>query len=272
MLTDDQVEAYRRDGFLQVRHVVTGDELDRLRAAADGVMDEAVAHGRALDAEYAIELDDDHGFRDWAESNHKGFLYGRSPDGARVWRRAELMFTRDPSFRTVAVHPSIVAIARRIMGDDAIVANESMVVKMPGHGAAVPWHRDPSSEAYLEREGDASGDFTIDIYLDRSTVGNGCVWAIPGSHRGQPVPDDDLDFTVDGAVPLKAEPGDVLLHSTGVLHGSPTSSGTLRRTFYLHYRPPSILATDWARPQEWIDERIALFAQLRAERDAALAH
>jgi hypothetical protein len=276
MLAQDQVDAYRRDGVLLVKGLIRGSELAALQAAADEVTDRAVVHGRRMDAERGpIRLKDDHGFTEWQEFDENLFLYGRGKQGERVFRRAEGMFGRDPVFGLASAHPRLRSIVETIVGQPVVAANDSLVVKMPGAGAAVPWHRDPSGETLLAERGDASSDFTCDIYLDRSTVANGCVWALPGSHRtgGPTAPDDPLDFDVPGAVPLEAEPGDLLLHSTGVLHGSPTNtSSSMRRTLYLHYRPPAELTGGfWQRPQDWIDQRVAAFEALVQSRAVAEA-
>ena len=65
-----------------------------------------------------------------------------------------------------------------------------------------------------------------DIYLDHSTVDNGCVWAIPGYHlvghvQFENFTDQEL-FTQMGAVPIELGPGDVSFHCL---------SANLRRTF-----------------------------------------
>lgn len=273
MLSQDQVDQYRRDGVLLVKGLLAGAELDRLRVAADEVTEAGQAHGRVMDQKFGpIDLKDDHGFSEWQEFDEHMFLYARGLDGERLFRRAEGMFMRNQVFGLVSAHPRLRSIVETLVGERVVAANDSLVVKMPGAGAAVPWHRDPSGETLLKETGDASGDFTCDIYIDRSTVDNGCVWAIPGSHRRDGAPDpepDPLDFDVPGAVALEAQPGDLLLHSTGVLHGSPKNTSTaMRRTLYLHYRPPAELTGGfWQRPQEWIDERVATFEKLVAARN-----
>lgn len=265
-LTPGQVASYRRDGVLRLRGVVTGRELDELRRAADELTAAAVEDGRRRDARAATRLRTDHGFDEWHELDETGFLFGRDPEGRRVFRRATRLWDRDPIFRIVTANPWLVAAAEQLVGDPVLPANDAFVVKMPGAGAAVPWHRDPSGRALLERTGDASSCFTCDVYVDDADVDDGCVWAIPGTHRTTDPPPRELDFGVAGARPLPAQAGDVLLHCTGVLHGSPVNTSTrLRRTFYVHYRPEAAL-----RRPEWAfdDERIAA---ARARRDTFAA-
>jgi ectoine hydroxylase-related dioxygenase (phytanoyl-CoA dioxygenase family) len=70
------------------------------------------------------------------------------------------------------------------------------------------------------------------IYLDRSTVDNGCLAVVPGSHRFPPGP----------AIPpipyyIEAEPGDVVCHAHDVYHGSgPALADSDRRaTLYIYF-------------------------------------
>ena len=269
ILDAEDVERYRGDGVLVVRNAVTGDELRRLQDAGDRLTEAAVAYGRELDAARPIRLDDDHGFTEWDELDERNFLYGRGADGERVWRRAEEMWSRDAIFRVVSVNPRVLGVVRAILGPVVVPANSAMVVKMPGAGAAVPWHRDPHDETGPPETRDGAGDFVCDVYLDHSTVGNGCLWAIPGSHRGEKRDVDPLDFNVEGAVPLEVGPGDMILHSTGVLHGSPQNrSAEQRRTLYLHYRTPAALAAA-GHPEDWVRGRAALLDEMVRERAAS---
>ena len=70
------------------------------------------------------------------------------------------------------------------------------------------------------------------IYLDRSTVDNGCLAIVPGSHRFPPGP------TIP-PVPyyVEAEPGDVVCHAHNIYHGSgPARSEADRRaTLYTYF-------------------------------------
>jgi hypothetical protein len=259
--------AYRRDGFLLLRGLLSESELDLLRAASDRVLAEAVHYGRELDAIRPPVLHSDHGFYEWDEIDERKFLYARDGEGRRIWRRAEGMWDRDAAFRVLTANPRLVDAVSRALGADAVPANDSMVVKMPGAGAAVPWHRDPPGIALIERLGDASSDFITDIYVDASTRDNGCVYGLPGSHRHTETVDPER-WDLAGAVALEAQPGDVLLHSTGLLHGSPPNRSTaMRRTFYVHYGSAEELERGfWKRDTAWIAERAAYFASMRDER------
>lgn len=272
MLTQEQIDRYRQDGFLHIPGLFSGPELEALQAAATRVVEEAKVYGRELDAARGpIALKDDHGFAEWEELDERKFLYGRGRDGERLFRRSEAMWKRDPIFRIATANPLLLNAVHQVLGLGVLGVNDSMVVKMPGAGAAVPWHRDPSGNELIAEFGDACSDFTCDIYLDASTEENGALLALPGSHRGGWDDIEPLDFDQPDAVVLEAQPGDVLFHSLGVLHGSPTnSSGGLRRTFYVHFRPPEVFGTGfWDRPADWIADRRKVNAQMRDERAAS---
>lgn len=72
-------------------------------------------------------------------------------------------------------------------------------------------------------------------------------------------------------MPLEAEPGDVLLHSTGVLHGSPPNVSTsARRAFYVHYRSLDELGRGyWRKSSEWLDAQRAFLRSIIEERGTA---
>lgn len=272
MLSQDQIDRYRRDGFLHIPGVYSGRELEALRAAADRLVEEASAYGRELDATRGpIVLHDDHGFTELGELDDRKFLYGRGRDGERLFRRAEGMWQRDAIYRIATMNPLLLNAVYQIVERPVVGANDSMVVKMPGAGAAVPWHRDPTGKDLIAEFGDACSDFTCDIYLDASTEENGALYGLPGSHRGGWDDIDPLDFDIPDAVLLEAQPGDVMFHSLGVLHGSPkNTSASIRRTFYVHFRPPDAFGSGfWDRPAEWIAERRKVTAEMHADRTAA---
>ena len=136
-------------------------------------------------------------------------------------------------------HPFIGDLLHRIIGPDFIPCWESLVFKLPKNGSSVKWHRDGNTI----RENHPI--FNVDIYMDHSTVDNGCVWVIPGSHlwgieeAQKQIEKGDENFDRPDAVPAEVEPGDILLHHTKVLHGSKINmSDTLRRVIYFDQRTP----------------------------------
>ena len=170
------------------------------------------------------------------------------------------------SLRLLA-HPSIGDLLHRIIGPDFIPCYESLVFKLPKHGSSVRWHRD--GNAIRENH----PIFNVDIYLDDSTVDNGCVWVIPKSHlwgieeAQEVIERGEVNFEREDAVPAEVEPGDILLHHTKVLHGSKiNTSDTLRRVIYFDQRTPR-----WNERYKWwqnefLTERCKLYQRALHER------
>ena len=95
----------------------------------------------------------------------------------------------------------------------------ALTIKMPGAGVRVPWHRDP----VVATPGSV---YNFSIYLDESTVDNGCLHIRPGSHLEDRPVEDAMPRHV---VPVQAGVGDVVIHDVRVEHGSPESMGGPRR-------------------------------------------
>jgi ectoine hydroxylase-related dioxygenase (phytanoyl-CoA dioxygenase family) len=240
VLTDDQIAAFRRDGFLVLQQAVVGDELRRLQQATADIVTAGVEYGRGMDADDPPPVGSWDVPVDLGVYFDPGYLYAADGRGHRMLRRVEWLWRRDPIFLAVTANPTILNAVWQLLETPFVPTNDSLVLKLPEAGAEVSWHRDVELHDIVEAGGDPCRDFTIDIYLDPSTRDNGALWAIPGSHRGEPVSVPTSDFTRRDAVVLEARPGDVFVHATTLLHGSPpNTSGASRRTVYLHFRGPS---------------------------------
>jgi hypothetical protein len=218
-LQADQVDQFHRDGFLIMRGLFSPREMRGLQAAADRVVAGAVS------------------------GQGDGHRYLPGPDGTPTyWRTDNVLWDSDPAFAAATVNPDLLEAVGQCLGMPFFVmANEALVVKLPGNGAAVPFHQDPP---YAATHGEPDPGaypipaFTADIYLDAATRDNGCVWVIPGRHREGRV---DLGGRSEEellalAQPCEMQPGDVMFHCLGTPHGSPVNaSDQLRRTYYLAF-------------------------------------
>lgn len=222
VISDEEAQFFHDNGYLIIRGVLQGEELHRVRAA----MDELTAYGTA-------EVRD-----------HPDFFYGTGhKSGQPVLRRIEYVIDKRDEMKVLLGHPFILRSVEKLQGKDLIPTWDSMVLKLPGEGMIVPWHRDAGTECV--------GDtpiFNVDFYLDEADEDT-CVWIMPGSnkwskeeidawlaeHREQ---DKFLDdFRRSGAVPALMQPGDVIFHNILVLHGSPSNtSEKLRRVVYYEFR------------------------------------
>jgi hypothetical protein len=190
----------------------------------------------------------------------------KGPEGIPYYLQYLHANSNDFSTRLLA-HPFVGDLLVRMVGADFVPCYESLVFKLPGNGSSVPWHRDANAATEGERI------FNIDIYPDRSTVENSCVWVIPGSHLWEQeramevVKRGRESFNLPDAVPAEVEPGDVLLHHVKVLHGSDVNrSSDLRRVAYFDNR-----AASWNDKYSWfkpvtIHKRCCLYQYALHER------
>lgn len=108
------------------------------------------------------------------------------------------------------------------LGPDARLFREQVVSKYPHSAGTVPWHQD-SGYAPLR----PPAFLTCFVALDEMAEANGCLWVLPGSHRGGPrdhVPAGPV-LQVDAEIGADAHPvpmaqGSVLAFSSLTFHYS----------------------------------------------------
>jgi hypothetical protein len=157
------------------------------------------------------------------------------PDEVRINNLTSRVL-RNGSIGAARVHPAILERMARWIGPDVVPYGASLVFKAGARAAAVPMHRD----LRVGRFSPGHAWLAASVYLDPARPANGCLWALPGSHRAGGFHLRRLlerGFQAEGLVPLELDPGDVLVHNARVLHGSDVSaSGGLRRVLYFSYQ------------------------------------
>jgi len=150
----------------------------------------------------------------------------------------------------LATKPRILDIVERIIGPNVLVHTSSVFRKNPDDGAGIPWHQDGHywriSPPKL---------VTAWIALTESTIENGCVQVIPGSHherlphssvrqRGNMLASGlTLERPPDesSAVSVILAPGQISLHHLNLVHGSkPNRTGRSRIGFAVRYAAPEV--------------------------------
>jgi phytanoyl-CoA hydroxylase len=218
-ISDQQAQFFLENGYSIVRDVVIGQELARLQDALGKLTDYGTSEVR----------------------NDPDYFYVKGHrTGAKVLRRIEYVIDKRDECKALLGHPFILRSVEKLMGPDFIPTWDSMVLKLPGEGIAVPWHRDAGTAF--------TGDkpiFNVDFYLDEADEDT-CVWLIPGSHKwSNERANEELErrrvFSTEGAIPALMHPGDVLFHNILVLHGSLANcSNKLRRVLYYEFRTAHI--------------------------------
>lgn len=175
---------------------------------------------------------------------------GHEPHGARDLIRLW------PGATDLMRNPVLAAALRRVLGSRAGLVRALYFDKPPGHGWALPWHRDTtiavkahgpigrfdkptlkSGIPHVEAPADLLVEMvTARIHLDAMTDENGPLRVLPGSHaRPSENPADDR-----AGLTVRCEAGDVLLVRPLLLHASshcPPDHRGHRRIIHLEFAP-----------------------------------
>lgn len=249
MITQTQIDSFHRDGFLVIRKVFPESELETLRKAAGPIIEEGVS------------------FRG------TGHNYHEKPDGSRVYWGSAPVQNRSEDFRAAAARPDLLEAVGQCIGHAFLPINAALVTKLVSNGAPVRWHQDPPYNKPQRTRTFEIPNFTADIYLDRATVENSCLWGIPGCHLAGHV---DLgrysqeELFAKGH-PIEMEAGDVLFHSLSSPHGSASNqSQNIRRILYIHFMGKEVTEDgypEWTYPAPPEARKLAgSYLELRKDR------
>lgn len=214
-ISEADVEFFRNNGYLILPSVLAGEELKHLRRAMDGLLS------------YGLE----------EIRQHPDYSYGRGHlTGRPILQRIEYIIDKTEEAKVLLGHPFILRSVEKLQGNDFIPTWDSMVIKLPGEGMLIGWHRDAGTECVGEKP-----VFNVDFYIDDADLDT-CLWVYPGSHawnQEEILARTQQDgFPTDGAIPIPVKSGDVLFHNILLLHGSPANtSSKLRRVIYYEFRP-----------------------------------
>lgn len=211
MLTADQIQTYRRDGFVVMNDLFSAEEIAILRAELGRVG----------------EVETDHLVRERSGGVAKTIYRVHEDDGP----------TASPAFRAAARSPRLLGTARQLLDDDDLYIHHTKCnLKTAIDGSIWQWHQDYGT---WRRDGIRSPDLTTALLmLDEPTEANGCLYFIPGSHRlgsvgaefdestgyrFYTVPKDELIGIMERSpdpVPIVGRPGTVVFFHCNLLHGS----------------------------------------------------
>jgi hypothetical protein len=184
--------------------------------------------------------------------DHLDGLLARHPDRRPEQLTHDLM-DGDPVWASLVSDARILDVVEQVIGPDIALFASHYICKPPFDGQAVLWHQDA---AYWPL--DPMEVVTVWLAIDPSTVANGCLRVIPGTHRG-PVRDlrinvdvenvlfSEIDGEVDetAAVDVELQPGDIEIHDPGIVHSSrPNTSDQRRAGLTIRYIPTSTRITE----------------------------
>ena len=212
-LSDAQYEQFQRDGYLVVPNFLTQDELQ-------GVRDDIQA---ILDANASLEHDD-HGLN-LERVDGRTFEEDAVVAGPGLVRKITPSMTRIATAGQIFTSEKMLDCMEDVMGTDIYYHSSKAMLKPAHGGSAKPWHQDA---AYWREYG--SNQITIWIAIHDATEENGCVWAIPGSHKLGLIPHVKRELQVEEsridlakAAPVEVPAGGLLIFHSLVLHMSHTN-------------------------------------------------
>jgi phytanoyl-CoA dioxygenase PhyH len=207
-LSQNQVEAFQRDGFLAGVQVLDDPQIETLRIELAALM-EPLHPSHKLFHEY--------------HSNE-------SSDPETILFHALGAWRTGPAFHDVLWNPAFLVAASQLLDGAVRFWHDQLFCKPAHHGGVVAWHQDYS---YWTRT-QPMVHLTCWIALDDSTRDNGCLYYVPGSHKWNLLPITGLTGDMNEImtvldeeqkqafrpVPIELKRGQCSFHHPLTVHGS----------------------------------------------------
>lgn len=207
-LSDKEVEAFHRDGFLAGVQVLDGHQVETLCEELAGLMEPSHPSHELF-----------HEYHSNESSNPNTILF----HALGAWRTG-------PAFHDVLWNPGLLVAASQLLDGAVRFWHDQLFCKPAHHGSVVAWHQDYS---YWTRT-KPMAHLTCWIALDDSTVDNGCLCYVPGSHKWDLLPItglagdmneimtvlDEQQKQAFQPVPIELKRGQCAFHHPLTVHGS----------------------------------------------------
>ncbi len=224
MLSQEQREFYRENGYVLVKGLLRPEEAAAYRAETHALAARLSAH-KNMDATWGSAREAVPGAKD-----------------TKIMHCHNVQFF-SAAFSKLLVDDRMTAVASDIIGSPNVQLHHTkMFIKPPEKGSPFPMHQDAP---YFPH--DRHSMIAAIIHFDSAPIEKGCVRVVPGSHKlgilehssegGWHLP--FADYPIESAVPCEAEPGDALFFSYLTIHGSGINvSQEARTTVLIQMRDP----------------------------------
>ena len=175
-------------------------------------------------------------------------------------------------FKSLARSPDILSPVKHIIGNDVYMWHSKINVKDACEGSVWLWHQD---DGYWAFDGVESNMMSVMVFLDESTINNGCLMAVAGSHKWGPVEHYSDEVTTSykqwcvcphelksrvqesDITHLTGNAGDVLFFDCNLLHGSGHNMSPLpRKTFIMSFNDIANTPMEVENPRpDWVVAR-----------------
>src|SRR5205085_10516931 len=221
MISDKDVETYRRDGVIVVPEVLDGGTLTKVRQ----VIAELVA-GAADITEHTDVYD---------------LEPGHTRDNPRV-RRIKAPHKVHPIFDEIVRSAPVIDILTKLIGPGLRLHGSKLNMKSAQYGSPVEWHQD---WAFYPHTNDDV--LAIGVLLDDCDLANGPMLVTPGTHTGEVwshhgddgcfaglIDPDIIRAEIERAVPCMGRAGSMSFHHVRALHGSALNTSDRQRNLLLY--------------------------------------
>jgi hypothetical protein len=208
LLSQNQVEAFHRDGFLAGVQVLDDHQVEALYTELAGLMEPTHPSHKLF-----------HEYHSNESSNPDTILF----HALGAWRTG-------PAFHDVLWSPAFLVAASQLLDGAVRLWHDQLFCKPAHHGGVVAWHQDYS---YWTRT-QPMAHLTCWMALDDSTRDNGCLYYVPGSHKWNLLPVTGLAGDMNEImtvldeeqkqafrpVPIELKRGQCSFHHPLTVHGS----------------------------------------------------
>jgi chlorinating enzyme len=188
---------------------------------------------------------------------HVDEMIAALPEGRRP-EEMDVPHFADPWLFRYLTHPRVLDVIADFIGPDIVLWSSHFIAKPKGDGKAVPWHTDG---AYWGTRLQPMKVITLWLAVDESSVENGCMRVIPGTHKQIAAALDQYEsvdqaknvfgarlkteFTDESkAVDLELKVGECHFHDAWTIHGSNPNVSEKRRCGYtMRYMPADVAHT-----------------------------
>lgn len=253
MLSTEELNHFRENGFLVVPNFVDAESCDRLRARAAQLVEQFDPSGiksifstheqsRLSDDYFLASGDKVRFFFEEHAFNSEGTL--KRNKERSINKIGHALHEIDPVFRQFSTTSDIQELVAALGVDEPLLLQSMYIFKQPEIGGEVTCHQD-STFLYTEPQ-DIIG---LWFALEDATLENGCLWAIPGGHKrglkSRWVRDgaggmkldvfDSIPFPEQNLVPLEVKQGSLIVLNGLLPHKSLANrSQKSRHAYTLH--------------------------------------
>src|SRR5580700_11811152 len=221
MISEQDVQAYKRDGVIMVPEILDASTLAEVRS----VLAELVA-GAAKTLEHTDVYD---------------LEPGHTAENPRV-RRIKTPHKVHALFNDIVRSEPVLDILKRLIGPGLRLHGSKLNMKSAQYGSPVEWHQD---WAFYPHTNDDV--LAIGVLLDDCDLSNGPMLVTPGTHTGEVwnhhgddgcfaglIDPDTIKSEIERAVPCMGPAGSMSFHHVRALHGSALNTSDRSRNLLLY--------------------------------------